>query len=454
MSILVVGLSYRSAPVPLLERASVPADDLPKVLHDLLQGACVREALVLSTCNRVEIYADVDKFHGGVADISQHLAWTSGVPLEDLTPHLYVHYEDRAVQHVFSVACGLDSMVVGEGQILGQLRVAYRVAQEQGASGRVLGALVQSALRVGKRAHSETDIDRAGASLVGSGLELAEGVLGALPGRAGLVVGAGSMSALAAASLRRAGLVDLTVLNRSRANAERLAGEVDGRAAGIGDLVEHLRHADLVVSSTGATGMVITADDVSAALPARSGRPLFLLDLALPRDVDPGVRELPGVTLVDLEALRTALAGRAAEQDLEAVRRIVTAEVGAFLGWQRSVRVAPTVVALRDQAAAVVESELTRLSGRLPDLDDRARAEVAGTVRRVVDKLLHGPTVRVKQLAEEPGGDVYADAVRALFGLDPARPAAVTRAAVGVEEAGDGSPAVPAAVTVVEVGPR
>ncbi|MGI8697962.1 MAG: glutamyl-tRNA reductase [Mycobacteriales bacterium] len=435
MSVLAVGLSHRSAPVPLLERTAVAADELAKVLHELRDAPHVGESLVLSTCNRVEVYADVDKFHGGVSAVSELLAQVSGVPLETLTPHLYVHYEDRAVQHLFSVACGLDSMVVGEDQILGQLRTAYRVAIEEGATGRVLGPLVQRALRVGKRARSETEIDRAGASRVGAGLELAAAAIGPLAGRPALVVGAGSMSALAGASLRRAGVGEITVVNRSAAAAERLAATLDGRAVGLDRLSESMAGVDLVVSATGAAGTVVGEDAVAAGVRARSGRPLFVLDLALPRDVDPAVRTLPGVTVVDLEVLSAALAGGPSSREVEAVRRIVAEEVGDFLGAQRSARVAPTVVALRSKAADVVDAELARLTGRLPDLDERSRREVADAVRRVVEKLLHGPSVRVKELAVEPGGDSYAEALRKLFDLDPAAPGAVARASVGVESA-------------------
>jgi glutamyl-tRNA reductase len=433
MSVLVVGLSYRSAPVPLLEQVAVAAAELTKVLHRLRQAPHVLESLVLSTCHRVEVYAEVEKFHGGVCAISELLAEASGVPLETLTSYLYVHYEDRAAQHLFSVACGLDSMVVGEGQILGQLRSAYRVAEDQGSTGRVLGPLVQRALRVGKRARSETGIDGAGASLVGAGLDLAAGVLGALPERPALVVGAGSMGALAGAALRRAGVGSITVANRTAAGAERLATALGGTAVGLDRLAESLSVADLVVCATSAPGTVLRSDVVASGVRRRGGRPLVVLDLALPRDVEASVRRLPGVTVVDLEALSTALDGSSTVGEVEAVRHIVAEEVGAFLAEERSARVAPTVVALRSKAAEVVDAELARLAGRLPGLDERSREEVATAVRRAVEKLLHGPTVRVKELAVEPGGDSYADALRELFGLDPATPEAVARATVRVE---------------------
>jgi glutamyl-tRNA reductase len=333
------------------------------------------------------------------------------------------------------VACGLDSMVVGEAQILGQLRAGFRTAQAESTTGRVLNELVRQALRVGKRAHSETGIDRAGQSLVTVGLDLAEASVGDLAGRTALVVGAGSMAALAAATLQRRGAGRILVANRTLAHAERTAASVEGQAFALDQLVEALALADVVVTATGAVGTVIHADAVAAALasPDRQGRPLFFLDLALPHDVESTVRDLAGVTVADLESLRTVLESAQVAEDVEAVRQIVADEVANFLTWQRSVQVAPTVVALRTKAETVVMAELSRLAGRL-ELDDAAATEVAATVRRVVDKILHSPTVRVKQLADAPGGDKYADALRELFELDPAAPEAVSRPALELGE--------------------
>ncbi|MGC5009430.1 glutamyl-tRNA reductase [Streptosporangium sp. DT93] len=432
MSVLVVGLSHRTAPVALLERVSVSGDALVKLLQDVQRDAHVAEVMVVSTCNRVEVYAEVDRFHAAVTSISRMLGVHSGVPVEQLASHLYVHYEDRAVEHLFSVGAGLDSMVVGEGQILGQVRAALRLAQQEGTLGPTLNELVQQSLRVGKRSHTETGIDRAGASLVGVGLTLAERVLGPLPGRRALVVGAGSMSALSAATLQRAGVTDIVVVNRTHERALRLAQTVGGRAAAFGDLAAELAGADLVISCTGATDVVVTADMVTA-------REMFLLDLALPHDIDPAVRRLPGVTLVDLETMQEGEAesaddGRA--EAIAAVRAIVTEEVGAYLSAERAARVTPTVIALRSKAARVVEAELGRLVARVPELDGRARDEVTQTVRRVVDKLLHEPTVRVKQLAESPAGDHYAEALRELFNLDPKVPEAVRRIETTAAEPG------------------
>jgi glutamyl-tRNA reductase len=430
MSLLAIGLSHRSTPVELLERVIIDTDSITKLLADLVGSDNVDEALVLATCNRLEVHAEVRKFHGGVQEVSEQLSAHTGVDLETLTEHLYVHYEDRAIQHVFALAAGLDSMVVGEQQILGQLRAALNVARAEHTVGRAVGSVVDNALRVGKRAHSETDIDRAGRSLVSVGVGLAADSLGGLAGRRAVVVGAGSMSAIAATELQGRAVGSLTVANRTLARAERLAERVDGQAVEMAALDEAIADADLVISCTGAVGTVVSA----SALADRGERPVFVLDLALPRDVDPLAAALPGVSVADLDTLGALLEGAAVEADVEAVRRIVTEEVGGYLAKQRADRVAPTVVALRARAQQVVDAELTRLLGRLPDADEQTTRELRTTLERVVDKLLHAPTVRVKELAEVPGGDSYAEALRELFALDPSATEVVARAVVAVEE--------------------
>jgi glutamyl-tRNA reductase len=433
MSLLVVGLSHRTAPVSLLERAAVAAEELPAVLHELLRGDHVSEVLVLSTCNRVEVYAEVDRFHGGLQDASTVLANRVGLDVPSLGEHLYVHYEDAAVLHLFSVAAGLDSLVVGESQILGQLREAYAAAADLDAVNRELHELCQHALRAGKRVHSETGIDRAGASVVSVGLTEAERVLGPLAGKRALVIGAGSMGALSAATLVRSGIGELAIANRSPERAARLAGQLGGRAVPLDDVPGELAGADVVVGCTGAVGTVLSAATVEAALPARAGRPLVLLDLALPRDVDGAAGALPGVHYLDLAVLQEPAVRLGAHRDVERARQIIGEEVAGRLGARRATAVAPTVTALRARAAEVVDAELARLDARLPGLDATARAEVARTVHRVVQTLLHAPTVRVKELAERPGGGAYADALRELFDLDPAATAAVAAAVLPVE---------------------
>jgi glutamyl-tRNA reductase len=447
MSVLVVGLSYKTAPVATLGRAAVTGDTLVKLLRDVYGAPDVAGSVVVSTCNRVEVYAEVDKFHGGVAAICELLARHSGIPLDELTPYLYVHYEDRAVQHLLSVACGLESMVVGESQIIGQVRQALRLAREQGTLGRVLSDLGALALRTGKRARAETGIDGAGASLVSVGLALAAQRLGGradaklpLDGLSVLVVGAGSMSSLAVATAARMGAAPIVVANRTHQHAKRLADTVCGTPADLADLPVQIAAADLVVTCTGSPGQVITAVAVRAALAARvpAQRALVLLDLALPRDVEAAAGQLPGVTVLDLEDLGRASQPGARpgalphEAEVAEVRRIVAEELAAQVSADLAARVAPTVVALRAKAAEVVEAELARLAGRLADLDPRSRREVAQSMHRIADKLLHAPTVRVKELAGSPGADSYDLALRVLFDLDPAAVQAVTQADAGL----------------------
>jgi glutamyl-tRNA reductase len=425
VSLLAIGVSHRSAPLPVLERVALPGGAARDLAARALAGEHVDEAVVLATCNRVEVYADVSAFHGGLADLGQALAETTGVSLDELKDHLYVHYADRAVAHLFTVACGLDSMAVGESQVLGQLRQALRAAQETGDAGRVLDHLVQQALRVGKRAHAETGIDRAGASLVGAALHRADAMLGPAEERSVLVVGAGSMSALAATTVHRTGARRITIANRTPENAERLAGAVGGFAVPLAELPAALAEADLVISCTGAVGHVIDRPTAAAAASAHSGPQLYL-DLALPRDVDPSVATVPGVHVVDLELLGADLAAASLADDLDQVRELVAVEVGEYLAGRRVQAVAPTVVALRARAAEVVQAELARLDQRLPGVDDAVREEVQRTVHRVVEKLLHAPTVRVKELASRTDGGSYATALRELFDLDPQEVAAVS----------------------------
>jgi glutamyl-tRNA reductase len=424
-------MSHRSAPVELLEKVGVGAEDVPKLLDEMLRAPHINEVALLSTCNRIEVYAVVDAFHGGLADVSAVLGRHAGLELGEFTDRLYVHYAASAVQHLFSVSAGLDSMVVGESQILGQLRTAYAAADEAGSVGRVLHELVQQALRVGKQVHARTGIDAAGASVVSEALADAAAALGgSLAGRRAVVVGAGAMGALAAAHLRRAGAAEIVVLNRSPERAAHLAENTAAQgtpahAAGLDALAGELVAADLLVACTGAVGTVVDRVTVAAAVADRPGRPLAVCDLGLPRDVEAGVDALPGVTLIDLVALQRRLASDERGAAVAAAQELVAEEAQAYLAAQRSAEVTPTVTALRRRASDVMDAELLRLDSRLPELDARVREEFTRSVRRVVDKLLHTPTMQVKRLAEGPDGDSYAAALRALFELDPQTPAAV-----------------------------
>jgi glutamyl-tRNA reductase len=441
MSILVVGLSHHTASVALLEKAVAGTADRPALIKDLLAGPNVGEVVVLSTCNRVELYAAVATFHGGLHDVSTVLAGRLGVDIGDLAQSLYVHYADDAVQHLFEVVGGLESMVVGESQILGQIRSAYNAAAELGAPGRLLHELMQQALRVGKRIHTETGIGAAGASVVSEALAATAaalaGAAGAngggangagLAGRRALVLGAGSMGSLAAAQLRRAGVGEIVVANRTHVSAQRLAAlcRAEGtpaRAVSLDGVADALAAVEVVICCTGATGAVLSVEQITES---HRRVPLVVCDLGLPRNVEPGVGDVPGVILLDLSAVARRLEQRGTGSDaVSTAHSLVAQEVRHYLAAQRTAEVTPTVAALRKRAAEVVDAELLRLDGRLPGLDAAVRDELARSVRRVVDKLLHVPTVRVKQLAEAGGGEAYADALRELFELDPQAAAAI-----------------------------
>jgi glutamyl-tRNA reductase len=389
VSLVILGLSHHTAPVPLLEAMSLGAAARARLASDLVRRENLTEALVVSTCNRTEVYAESATFHGAVTDITEALTGVTGVEHEELREHLYVHYEDRAIAHAFTVACGLDSMAVGEAQILGQMRTALREGQRTGHAGPALNSLFQQALRVGKRAHTETAIDSVSVSLVEAGLAHAERILGPLSSLSLLVVGAGAMSSLAATTAARQGVGDLVVVNRTADKAQRLAERTGGSARPLAELRSALASADVVVSCTGSTGVVVDLASAGDAQVARGGRAQVYVDLALPHDVAPEVDSLSGV------------------------------DVAAYLTSRAADSVAPTVAALRSRAAEVVAGELSRLDQRLPELDDQSRAEVQLAVHRIVEKLLHTPTMRVKELAVGGRGDGYAQALRELFDLGP-----------------------------------
>ena len=450
MSILLFGVSHRSAPVSVLEQLSIDESDQVKIVDRVLQSPLVTEAMVLSTCNRVEVYAVVDAFHGGLAVVGQVLSEHSGMSMGDLTKYAYVRYSEAAVEHLFAVASGLDSAVVGEQQVLGQVRRAYGTAEANRTVGRVLHELAQRALSVGKRVHSETAIDAAGASVVSVALGMAECRLGGLTGKTAVVNGAGARGALSVAHLTRAGVEHIHVLNRSLSRAQRLARKiresgVRAEALALDRLPGALADADVVVTCTGAISTVVSLADVHHALASarrdEAAHPLVICDLGMPRDVDPAVAGLPGVWVVDVERVQHEPSAHAAAADVDAARHIVAAEVATYLAGQRMAEVTPTVTALRQRAADVVEAELMRLENRLPGLASADREEVARTVRRVVDKLLHAPTVRIKQLASAPGGDSYAEALRELFELDQTAVDAVAAGELPVVSSGfDDSP--------------
>jgi len=424
VNLLVVGISHRSAAVETLERLAVGPEAAADLSRSLLRGGEVREAVVLSTCNRVEVYATAATFHGGLSAIVDELHRVWGLGDSDAELDFascgYVRHGADAAAHAFRVAAGLDSMVAGEPQILGQLRDAYETAREADQVGRHLHELFQQALRVGKRIHAETDVDAAAPSVVTAALELAErelartGFANGLTQARAAVVGAGAMGSLATATLARSGVKSLKVANRDREKAERLASVWDAEAADYDDLTSLAAQVDLLVCATSSPEPILRA----AHLAGRTS-PLVVCDLALPKDVAEAVSKLDGVHVVDIAEIQRADAAGAAADTLAEVEALLAEEIAAYNEGLRADTVTPTVAALRSVAADIVEAELSRVARR-GDFTDDQRAEVARTVHRVVQRLLHEPTVRVRELTGQPGAPDYARALRDLFALDAA----------------------------------
>lgn len=418
MAILALGISHRAADVGLLERLTFGDDDFAKAYRRAADDDAIREAVVLSTCNRVEVYGAVDAYHAGFLSLKRLLCETRGVDPDEVAEPLYSHYEDAAVEHLFSVAAGLDSMVLGEPQILSQVRAAQRRATAEGAAAHELTALFHSAARAGRRARTETGIGAAPDAFVDAGATLADRALGGVAGTRALVIGAGHMAAIAAKHLRSRGVGELTILNRSVDRAQALAGRTNARAGSLSDLHTSVTAADVVVSSTGSTDVVLSPEHVGVA--ERDRRPLFIVDLAVPRDVDRSVGELENVTLVDLADLRHTLDARNADvMDVGRSREIVAEEVKRFAVRRRSEYVAPMIVALRRRGEEVIAGELERHRAQLADLTPDERHAVEALARSVVSKLLHDPIVGLKERAGAGAERAHARLIAELFGIDP-----------------------------------
>jgi len=480
MTLFSLSLNHRTAPLTTLAAVSLDRDATTKMCHVLSASEHVSEVAVLSTCNRVEVYADVDRFHAGLDEVVGTLSQVSGVPVAELQASCAVHFDAGTVSHAFQVASGLDSMVVGERQVVGQFRRALAVGQSAGTVGTALNSLFQQGIRVAKRVHTETEVGRAGRSLVDAAHEIVVGLLGSegvaplagqgdrsyrgsegvapLAGRRVLVAGAGQMAGAAARTAAADG-AQVTVVNRTLARAERLAAELpDGHFRPWRELSAALLEADVVICCTGAAGYLIGPQDFlsegddplgppirATTLTSEGDDPLgppiramnrdtadvrVVVDLAMPPDVDPAVASLPGIELVDLVRLQQSEGVVAATTDVRAAHELVAEEVTGFLAGRHARSVTPTVVALRSMASEVVSAELARLEARLPDLDDATRDEVRQTLHRVTSKLLHAPTVRVQQYAADSDTD-YAAALRTLFALDPQAVQAVLGPEVG-----------------------
>jgi glutamyl-tRNA reductase len=420
VSVVVIGLNHRSTPLDLLERVTITDAALPKALHDLISRNDVSEAVVLSTCNRTEVYAVAERFHGAYQDIRDFLAETAFLAPEDFADHLYTHYDAPAVSHLFAVTAGLDSAVLGESEILGQVKGAWEVAREEGTAGTTLNLLFRHAVEAGKRARTDTAIGRHTTSVSQAAVALAADRLGDLTGRQVLVLGAGDMGEAMALGLLKRGAAGIAVANRTGEKAEALAAAVGGQAVELADLTEALVDVDVLLCSTGATTPILDVDAARAVMVRRPDRPLLIVDIAVPRDVDHEVGQLPGVTLLDMDDLRTfADAGAQARRaEVASVQELLDEELERYVGATSAREVAPMIVALRAQAEAVRTAELERHFARLSSLDDDQMAAVDALTRSILAKLLHDPTVALKDAAGTPRGDRLIASLRDLFGFE------------------------------------
>lgn len=419
MSVIVVGLNHRSAPVELRERVAVPSSRMVKALHDLSSREHLAEVVLLSTCNRTEIYARSTKFHSAVSDVLDFLSEQGSAPPEDFSEHLYTYYDDSAVSHLFGVAAGLDSMILGEGEILGQVRDAWQLADGEGASGQALARVFRHAIEVGKRVRTDTAIGRKALSVSSAAVALAERTMFSLRGRSVLILGAGDVAEGLGRALVSAGVGEVVVANRTHARAVALAERLGGRAVPLGDLQDVLTTVDVLLTATDSTEVHVERADIEAVMDRRGGTPLLVVDVAVPRDVDPGAAEVPGVTLHDVDDLLqlTEAALDERRREVSSVREIIGMELERFQTDRAAREVAPLVTSLRDRAEEVRQGELTRFRHKLDGLDPETRNMVEALSQGIVNKLLHEPTVRLKEAAGTARGELYSDALSALFDI-------------------------------------
>jgi len=419
VSIVAIGCNHRSTPLAVLERMTIAADDIPKALSDLGAADNLSEVVVLSTCNRVEIYANAERFHGGYQDIREFIGRYAGLAPEDIADHLYALHDAEAVRHLFSVTAGLDSAVVGEHEILGQVRTAWEQSSEHGTIGSVLGPLFRHALETGKRARTDTAIGRGIASVSQAAVALASAHLDGLGGRPVLVHGAGEMAEGTVKSLAAAGTSDIFVANRTWENAVRLAEVCGGTAVGLDHVPDALVAVEMLVTTTGAQDIILDHVDIADVIGRRAGRELVIVDVAVPRDVDPAAADLDGVTLLDMDDI-----GAFVDQQMVArtrvignVETIVDEEVARFQAVTSAREVAPLVSQLRSRGSEIADAELSRFAAKFADLEDAEREAVEALARGIVNKLLHEPTVRLKDAAGRARGDRLAESLRDLFDL-------------------------------------
>jgi glutamyl-tRNA reductase len=435
MHIITLGLNYKTAPVEIRERFAVTENALPEALARLKQTRSILECVIVATCNRTEIYAVVDRLHVCGHDLRTFMESWFGVPLKEFAEHLYQYEDGKAVEHLFRVACGLDSMVIGETQILGQVRDAFLTAQRNRCTGTIFNQLFKQAVTMAKRAHAETGIGEHAVSVSYAAVELGKRIFGSFRDKHVLLVGAGKMSELTAKHLHANGAGRITVVNRTLERARELADQFRGEARPWEKLHDCLRDADILISSTGAAGYVLTRAEIEPIMQMRRRRPLFMIDIAVPRDLDPAMNEVSSVFLYDIDDLEGIV-----ESNLELRRKVsliieemIEAEKQAYDQWYKTLRVVPVIRALQEKSAAVHEEVLGNLWKKLPNLDEHERKVIRKLTKSIVNQLMHDPIMSIKEMAAERRGDEAVEWFARIFALD----AAGMRSEAAVETAGN-----------------
>lgn len=420
MFLVVVGLNHRTAPVEVREKLSFPEESLPKHLDKITANKVVRSCIILSTCNRTEVYAavlDVDK---GLAGIREHLAKCCRTEISELKNYLYTYTLYDVITHLFRVASGLDSMILGETQILGQVSAAYKTACDYGTTNRVLNTLFQKAIAVGKRVRTDTLIDRNAVSISYAAVELARQIFGDLTGKSVLVVGAGKMSELTVKHLVANGVTSVLVSNRSIDRAAALAEQVGGKAVRFSELLDHMAAADIVISATAATHCIIEKPDMENVMEKRNDRKIFIIDIAVPRDVDPKVSEVEGVNLYDIDELQNVVDQNLEHRKKEAAKaeKIINDEISEFWKWLNTQFVVPTVAALKQRGEEIRQKEMTRAFNRLGNITDREKKIISSMANSIVNQILHDPVMQLKHYASTQQGHLYTEILQNLFNLE------------------------------------
>ncbi|MCM3568373.1 glutamyl-tRNA reductase [Neobacillus mesonae] len=420
MHILVIGLNYKTAPVEIRERLTFNETDLVDAMNQLKNKKSILENVILSTCNRTEIYAVVDQLHTGRYYIKEFLANWFGLEQKEFSPFLFIYEDDGAVDHLFNVTCGLNSMVLGETQILGQVRTSFMTAQEQGTTGSVFNHLFKQAVTIAKKAHSETEIGANAVSVSYAAVELAKKIFGSLANKHVVIFGAGKMGELAVQNLHGGGIGKVTVINRTYEKAQDLASRFDGEARTIDELQRSLIEADILISSTGAKDFVITKELMAGVEKKRKGKPLFMVDIAVPRDLDPQIADLENVFLYDIDDLEGIVEANLQERQkaAEKIMLMIEKEIVDFKQWLGMLGVIPVISALREKALAIQAETMESLERKLPNLSERDKKVLSKHTKSIINQMLKDPILQAKELAARPDKEQAMDFFMKIFNIE------------------------------------